>query len=428
MSGQSGATDAPLRPWQDSLHTAGEALDFLLSSGTHSDVTLVVGPECKQFKVHRLILSMRSPVFEDLLLLNPATKGNLLPLKDDPPWAFHWLLSHIYSDKREIDNIDLALQILSLADKYMIASAYDTSIRYLQTVVKRNNVLKIYKYLVHLFSDNDSLRGLCKRVFMDNGNAVLMSPDLLDLTPEALTQLFKETLRITSETVIFQALVKWGQAQLKVQRKPLTASGLRQEVSQFLPLIRFLTMSSDEVVQSVVTSDVLMPEEVVFVLKHLAKPEDGSHSSIVGNSFRINPSRESRASRVTKEQMRTCVCEGVNKTWLREPTYEFHLTPSDNIVLLAIKVQVEGGSEDVQVQIRKEEGSKVLATAEAQGNSISFKNPVHLRESVNYVFTLQLSDPATALLGNKLCKKVYDVEGFQIVIDPGIFIQAVIFW
>lgn len=60
-------------------------------------------------------------------------------------------------------------------------------------------------------------------------------------------------------------------------------------------------MSSDEVVQGVVTSDVLMPEEVVFVLKHLAKPEsDTASSSIVGNSFRINPSRESRASRITK--------------------------------------------------------------------------------------------------------------------------------
>ncbi|XP_069983765.1 BTB and MATH domain-containing protein 40 [Penaeus vannamei] len=164
MSALSGSSPTPIRPWQDSLHTVGAALNFLLASGTHSDVTLVVGREGKQFKVHRLILSMRSPVFEDLLLHDAENKGNVVPLKDDSPAAMHWLLNHIYSDKREIESIDLALQVLGLADKYMVASAYDTCMRYLQTIVKRNNVLKIYKHLVHLFSDNESLRSLCRRV------------------------------------------------------------------------------------------------------------------------------------------------------------------------------------------------------------------------------------------------------------------------
>lgn len=38
------------------------------------------------------------------------------------------------------------------------------SFQFLQNVVKRNNVLKIYKYVVHLFPDNESLRNLCSRV------------------------------------------------------------------------------------------------------------------------------------------------------------------------------------------------------------------------------------------------------------------------
>nr|XP_053632998.1 uncharacterized protein LOC128688952 isoform X3 [Cherax quadricarinatus] len=396
MSGQSGTSPTPLRPWQDSLRSAGQALEFLLASGINSDVTLVVGREGKQFKVHRLILSMRSPVFEDLLLLNPASKSCVLPLKDDSPWAFQWLLNHIYTDKHEIDSMELALQILSLADKYMVASAYDTSIR----------------------------------VFRDNGNAVLLSPALMDLTPEAMSQLLKEPLRITSETVIFKALVKWGQAQLKLQGKPLKPSALRQEITHFLPLIRFFTMTSDEFVQNVLTTDVLTPEENVYVLKQIAKPQsDPGHHSPLGKSLQINTSRESRASLITKEQMRTVLCEGVNKTWLREPTYQFHLLPSDNIVLLAVKVQLEGGAEDVQLEIRKEDAnSAVLASAEGRGANLSFKNPVHLRESVTYVFTLQVSDPVTALYGSKFSQKVYEIEGFQISLSPGVFIQAVVFF
>ncbi|XP_042212559.1 BTB/POZ domain-containing protein 1-like [Homarus americanus] len=431
MSAQSGASLTPLRPWQDSLRSTGQALGFLLASGTHSDVTLVVGSEGKQFKAHSLILAMRSPVFEDLLLLNPASKRGVLPLKDDSPWAFHWLLSHIYSDKHEIDGIDLALQILSLSDKYMVASAYDTSIKYLQTVVKRNNVLKIYKYLVHLFADNDSLQSLCKRVFKDNGNAVLLSPALLDLTPEAMSHLLKEPLKITSETVIFKALLKWGHAQLKLSGKTSTPLGIRQEISQFLPLIRFLTMTSDEFVQNVLTTDVLSSDESVFVLKHIANPKSSPASSYLNTSLQINTSRESRASPITKEQMRTCLCEGVNKTWHREPIYLFSLIPSDNIVLLAVRVQLEGGTQDVKLEIRKEDpkSTTILASVEGNGTNLAFKNPVHLRESVTYIFTLQVSDPATSLFGNKLCQQVYEAEGgFQISISPGIFIQALVFF
>ncbi|KAG0727893.1 Zinc finger and BTB domain-containing protein 22 [Chionoecetes opilio] len=92
MSGKAGSPGVPARPWQDSLHTAGQALNFLLASGTLSDVTLRVGHEGKQFRVHRLILAMRSPVFEDMLLLNTTSRSSVLTLKDDSPAAFYWLL------------------------------------------------------------------------------------------------------------------------------------------------------------------------------------------------------------------------------------------------------------------------------------------------------------------------------------------------
>lgn len=47
--------------------------------------------------------------------------------------------------------------------------------------------------------------------------------------------------------------------------------------------------------------------------------------------------------------MRTCVCEGVSKSWLRDSSYTFHFVPDDNIVLLALKIQLNGGSEEIQV-------------------------------------------------------------------------------
>lgn len=88
-----------------------------------------------------------------------------------------------------------------------------------------------------------------------------------------------------------------GSAQLKLKGKPNTPENLRQEIRQFMPEIRFFTMTSDEFVQSVVTTDVLSPEESVFVLKHIAKPDSDTSAAAALN---LNPSREDRSSLINK--------------------------------------------------------------------------------------------------------------------------------
>lgn len=56
-------------------------------------------------------------------------------------------------------------------------------------------------------------------------------------------------------------------------------------------------MTSDEFVQSVVTADVLSPEESVFVLKHIAKPTGDTSGAAALN---LSPSRENRSSLISK--------------------------------------------------------------------------------------------------------------------------------
>ena len=36
----------------------------------------------------------------------------MVPLRDDPFAAFQWLLLHVYCDRRELEGIDQALQVL----------------------------------------------------------------------------------------------------------------------------------------------------------------------------------------------------------------------------------------------------------------------------------------------------------------------------
>lgn len=128
-------------------------------------------------------------------------------------------------------------------------------------------------------------------VFYPQVNSIpvtLMSHDIVSL------------LRITMLVLVFT--LRWlasprGNAQLKLKGTPNTPENLRQEIRPFLPEIRFFTMTSDEFVQSVVTADVLSPEESVFVLKHIAKPSGDASGAVALN---LNPSREDRSSLISK--------------------------------------------------------------------------------------------------------------------------------
>ncbi|XP_076060265.1 BTB/POZ domain-containing protein 6-like [Oratosquilla oratoria] len=429
------------RAWQDNMGNSTKALSFLLATGMHSDVTLVVGREGKQFKAHRLILAMRSPVFEDIFFSSCSSYSStsqtsgaqqpstwVLPLKDDPPGAFHWLLHHIYSDKAEIESIDLALQVLSVSDKYMVAKAYDVCLKYLRNNTKRNNVLRLYQYQVLLFTDNDTLGQICREVFRDNGNAVLLSSALLELTPEVMHRLLQEPLRVTSEVVLFKALVSWGTAQLKMKHMTRSPGALREMISYFLKEIRFLTMSSDEFVQSVIPSDVLTPEESVYILKYLARPDQVHEPHPLDTSLQLNTTRLSRSHHITKDQMRTFVFEDPSKRDYRDPWYEFSLVPSDNIILLALKLQIRGGNETVQVEVRKEDPqSSPLVSCASHGANVSFKNPVHLREGVSYIFRINVTDPDVVLFGAKDISRTYETSGFEVKLKGGAFAHALVF-
>ncbi|CAL4169366.1 unnamed protein product [Meganyctiphanes norvegica] len=186
-------------------------------------------------------------------------------------------------------------------------------------------------------------------------------------------------------------------------------------------------MTSDEFVNSVVVTDILTPEETVYILKNIARSENDSSPSLLFKTYNLNTSRESRASLISKDQMRTCVCEEVKKQWIQQSSYEFSISSSDNIVLMAIKLQLDGGTTETTVEIHKEDSnSSPLAVCETRGNNVSFRNPVHLREAVNYIVKVTVSDPDTHLYGVKFATKTYEVDGFLITISSGVFVQALV--
>lgn len=98
----------------------------LLDSGEHTDVTLRVGEQRKEFRAHFVVLAARSPVFAGMLKapMQEALQKEVEILDIDPE-VFQAVLHHLYSGElpglekpSRLEFIDLLLGILKAAHRY----------------------------------------------------------------------------------------------------------------------------------------------------------------------------------------------------------------------------------------------------------------------------------------------------------------------
>ena len=89
---------------------------------------------------------------------------------------------------------------------------------------------------------------------------------------------------------------------LKENNKISTTANVREEISPFLSHIRFLSMTTEDFVQNVVVSDVLLPEETVFILKNIAKPNNilTNRPETMDSIFQLSQNREMRLPLIIK--------------------------------------------------------------------------------------------------------------------------------
>eukprot|EP00096_Caligus_rogercresseyi_P011269 TRINITY_DN4387_c0_g1_i1.p1 TRINITY_DN4387_c0_g1~~TRINITY_DN4387_c0_g1_i1.p1 ORF type:complete len:446 (-),score=162.99 TRINITY_DN4387_c0_g1_i1:532-1869(-) len=119
-----------------SLHSLSSDLKSLINDEKSSDVVIETA-EGKKFKVHRNILSARSPVFADML--KDSQKSDKIELKDFPSETFEELLRYIYTDSSA--NVDLfANTLLAASDKYQLPGLKTHCEKHLVEVISPKNV------------------------------------------------------------------------------------------------------------------------------------------------------------------------------------------------------------------------------------------------------------------------------------------------
>ncbi|XP_069985196.1 BTB/POZ domain-containing protein 3-like isoform X2 [Penaeus vannamei] len=257
---------------------------------------------------------MSSPVFEEMLYGSRAA-SKTLRICEDHPEAFAWMLGYIYCNSKSFPSLSLAIEVSRLADKYQMDALAELCSQYLENNLNEKNLAEIYNAAVTL--KNPSLLRGCSQIVCSRTSTVLLEPNFVKLSQDALLHLLQTTLYVSSEVKIFRAVIAWSKYQID-KRNALSSEGaLRQEIEPLLPHIRFLSMSTDEFVLHVMPSGVLTSDESTAIL--LAIKTSGSLHELPSICCSIKEKRE----QFDKSLIKRLQLPDVSKAGISSHTYSY---------------------------------------------------------------------------------------------------------
>lgn len=92
---------------------------------------------------------------------------------------------------------------------------------------------------------------------------------------EVLELVRRDTLSVRREFGLFNALVRWADRDCKRRGERVSAESKRQALGDALYHVRYLRMSTDELLGGVVKSGLLDPAETACILSHAIGPSVG---------------------------------------------------------------------------------------------------------------------------------------------------------
>lgn len=312
--------------------------DSLFDSEAGSDVIFLVGPDLWRFPGHRAVLAAANPVFEAMLHGPMASHETTIPIEDVDGRAFENLLRYLYKETVQLQSVSTALHTLYAAFKYQCGGLVKICVLYLDSQLDHSSVLEVYRHLriyydpsrssdhspqddsssqqssitpsappmeaiafggqtppgqdveYHSLSENSddlnevmsycgALHHNCLQYIDLHSQEVLEQEQVEDLDLEGLRLIAeRETLALTSECVLFDALVRWCNRECKRRQLELSAENKRAVLGEeTIHTVRYLLMSSKEFLAGPMPSGLLHQNEITVILGHILGHPDSEN-------------------------------------------------------------------------------------------------------------------------------------------------------
>ena len=258
--------------WQTKCSAVVQRTTFIFNTELLSDVKFVVPASTgeseskKMIPAHKFVLAISSPVFYAMFYGQMAETKDSIELPDCEYESLLEMFRYLYSDKVNLSGSNV-MQVLYLANKYMVPSLAEKCTDYLRRNLKASNVFCILPH-AQKFEDKD-LEDRCWEVIDKQTEEAVTSEEFVSVERSLVETVVKTEELNVKEVELFKAVDRWATEESR--RQGITPDGESKRRilgEEIVKQIRFPLMSQQEFASVVIDSDILTLKEVGDLVKH----------------------------------------------------------------------------------------------------------------------------------------------------------------
>ena len=287
---------------------------------------------------HKFLLSICSPVFFAMFCGEMAETQEHIDLPDCEYEGMLELLRYIYTDEVCLNGNNV-MQVLYLAEKYIISNLIDECTEYLGKNLDLSNVFCVLKHAQ--WYENKDLLFHCWNFIDEETEEALKSNEFPSMEISFLNQLVERKSLSIREVELFKAVDCWAKEECKKQQLKTDGSVKRQVLGeQIVKNIRFPIMKQKEFEDVVLQTKILTEEETQNIVNFFSSTKTASVGFL--DVHRLGP--HSRCCRF-KSFLPDSYCENDPDDW-------FPLTVDKDIMLHGVSfLGNDGGKFPASLQV-----------------------------------------------------------------------------
>ncbi|KAL9988190.1 hypothetical protein ACROYT_G002604 [Oculina patagonica] len=220
---------------------------------------------------HKFLLSICSPVFFAMFCGEMAETKDHIDLPDCESEGMLELLRYIYTGEVCLNGNNV-MQVLYLAEKYMIRSLTDECAEYIGKNLDISNVFCVVKHAKQY--ENRDILFYCWDLIDQEAEEALKLNEFLNMERSFLNQLVERNTLSIKEVELFKAVDCWAKEECNRQQLEADGSVKRQVLGeQIVKNIRFPIMKQRDFIEVVLPNKILTEEETRSIMNCFSSSE-----------------------------------------------------------------------------------------------------------------------------------------------------------